>query len=273
MKLLLAFTWALLAISSVTCTDAITPDDRLTVLRAQLDRYETSLIHAFLSRLALGGSVVGETGWTGDVLFNLATPQPDPSLAAWLKRGGSTFDVRPWPVGTVYKTPVVLPRDAILDQPVVGQGIFPIGRRPQDPPTVARFFQDTFTDLPINHTLDPGAVALLDASLLRLASARMLIGYQVGLAKFEWQHETFCAIFANRNPRKRILELIVDHKQEVKVLGRVQEKAKAWSKLFAGDEGYPDGAEAEVLRLFQAYLIPVTTAIEVQAIEAQASRC
>lgn len=272
MKLLsLTLTWALLAISSINA--AATPNDRLTALRAQLDRYETSLIHAFLSRLALGCSVPHETSLTLSALGSLSYPQPDPSVAAWLKSSGSAFDARPWPPGTAYVTPVVLPRDAVLDQPVVGKGIFPVGRRPQDPPSVERFLQQTLTALPPNRTVDTASVALLDSTLLHLASARTLLGYQVGLAKFEWLNETFCAALAHQDPRKGVMELIVDHKQEVRVLARVQQKAKAWTQLFDADESFPDSTEGAVLRLFQAYLIPVTTAIEVQAIEAQAQRC
>ncbi len=93
------------------------------------------------------------------------------------------------------------------------------------------------------------------------------------MAKFDWQHDTFCRILTHPTPRKKILEIVVDNKQQVTVLGRVQEKAKAMTKLWMKDTPYPEGTVEDVLRLFQAYLVPITTEVEVKAIEDQASRC
>ncbi|CBQ69595.1 conserved hypothetical protein [Sporisorium reilianum SRZ2] len=258
--------------------------ESLDSLRIQVQRYESPIVHTFLARAALGGSVVSETTKTISVLkstlFQPAFAQSDAQLADWLGQGhgGEVFDASTsFPPGSGYVLPVVLDKDAVLDKPVTGKGIFPVGRRPQDPVNIAAFFSTLWPQLKQDPSLDPAATAGLDAALYNLVSARVLLGYEIGLAKFELQKEEFCNILTSTTDDKvlkqKITDALVDNKQQVNVLSRVQHKAKAYSKLFLNDAAYPDLARQGVLRLFQAYLIPVTTAIEAQVVSEQGQQC
>ncbi|TKY88390.1 hypothetical protein EX895_002742 [Sporisorium graminicola] len=262
--------------------------DRLDVLRGQVQRYESPIVHTFLARAALGGAVPAETTKTISVLKSThhraeTFPVPDKPTADWLKtKGGAIFDASAsFPAGTGYVTPVVLARDAELTQGTIGGGAFPTGRRPQDPVNILTYLSGLWAHLQQDPTLDPAAVASLDASLNNLVSARVLLGYEIGLAKFQWQNEEFCNILTSQvgtqaDPKKiekQVTQLLTDNKVQVNLFRRVQQKANAYSKLFFNDPKYPDTARDDVLRLFQAYIVPVTTAIETEAVIEQAHTC
>ncbi|KAJ1021104.1 hypothetical protein NDA16_003890 [Ustilago loliicola] len=263
------------------------PDDpvaRLDFYRAKIQRYETPIVQTYLARAALNGAVpreasnlanfFAEASKSKDNIFS----QRDDAIRSWLKSGsGQPFDsLDSFPPATNYITPVVLPQDAVLDKPVVGKGIFPIGRRPQDEASLIDFVKHKLQRLPQDDQLDLGSTVLLDASLLQLLSARILLGYDVGLAKFDWQKDSFCKYLTSQPMQKdKIVELLTDGKQQVRVLSRVQRKAESLSQVVRGDaeESYPEHTASNVLRLFQAYVIPVTIEVELATIIAQAHRC
>ncbi|SNX81961.1 related to secreted chorismate mutase [Melanopsichium pennsylvanicum] len=270
---------------SALSTPRDSPNDRLIRLRDQLQRYETPLIHTYLARASLGSSVDREFGQAHFLFDEIARApknqfrQPDEDVIDFLNTdSGSQFDrYRPFPPGTFYSTPVVLASDAVLDKPVVGKDIFPTGRRPQDQETVVQFVREKLQNLKKDSALDSAAPTLLDASLLQLVSARVLLGYEVGRAKFDMQKNSYCAYFATKPSKteatKKIETDITDHKQEVKVLSRVHEKAEAFSQVFAQDPDYPQGTAEDALRLFQGYIIPITKAIEIETLLAQSAQC
>lgn len=263
--------------------DSTDPIDRLTQLRAQLERYESSILHAFFARAAFGGSVENEPRLTQQVFDDLDHSRlpvvADAHLARFLgTHDGAPFSAsKPYPPFLAYETPVVLPADAVLDKPVVGKGIFPTGRRPQDPTTILTFFEASLQQLPRDASLDPTVAALLDAALLELVSARIALGYQVALAKFDNNAMNYCSFMHNgphsSEAQQQILGDLTDHKQEVNVLGRVQEKAAAYAQVFRQGSPYPAHAKDDALRLFQAYIIPITKQLELETIINQANRC
>lgn len=282
---LIALSTASLALSSPSpspqADPASDPTIRLTALRAQLQRYETPLIQAWLSRAALGGSVSLEWESTLYLFSQIANAdhkfkQPDSEVAHFLssKVGKEDFDsASPFPPATGYAERPVLAKDAVLNQ-----ADFPVGLRPQDYRTILNFTRAKFGALPLNKNFDSTSTVLLDASILQLASARMLLGYQVGLAKFEQDEDKFCRILAEHpEPKAKILKELVVVKQQNIVLERVEKKAKALIEAGKddddGEQTYPKGAADDVVRLFQGYLIPITTEIEAQAVVDQVHRC
>ena len=48
---------------------------------------------------------------------------------------------------------------------------------------------------------------------------------------------------------QKVTDALTDHQQEVRVLYRVQQKAKALSKIFSKDPAYPDNTRDSILRL------------------------
>ncbi|GAC77266.1 hypothetical protein PANT_25d00062 [Moesziomyces antarcticus T-34] len=269
------------AIEQAATADA-DPLARLDELRLQLQRYETPIIHAYLSRAALGASIDMELSRTQFIFESLTTApkayeftQPNANITQWLTEGGKAFSVSaPFPPATWVHLPVVLPDDAVLDKPVVGKGIFPVGRRRRDPANLYAFLFHNFAIHKHDPTLDTEATALLEASLLRLISARIVIGHEIALAKFESNPQAYCSIL-KKTPvsEKELVQQITDEKQQVNVLGRVQQKAKDMTKLYRQDQKYPEGTEDQVLRLFQAYIIPLTTNVEVVTLLDQAKNC
>ncbi|ETS61428.1 hypothetical protein PaG_04459 [Moesziomyces aphidis] len=262
-------------------TANINPLERLDELRLQLQRYETPIIHAYLSRAALGASTDMEYGRARFVFKSLtAAPkayefkQPNANVTEWLAEGGKSFNEAPFPPAVWTNLPIVLPRDAVLDQPVKGKGIFPVGRRPQDASNLDGFLFANFGMLPKDPSLDAEATVLLKTALLRLISARIVIGHEIALAKFESNPQAYCSIL-KKTPvsEKELVQQITDEKQQVNVLGRVQQKAKDMTKLYRQDQKYPEGTEDQVLRLFQAYIIPLTTNVEVVTLLDQAKNC
>ncbi|KAI3484942.1 hypothetical protein L1887_51832 [Cichorium endivia] len=126
-------------------------------------------------------------------------------------------------------------------------------------------------------TADADPLARLDElrlQLQRLISARIVIGHEIALAKFESNPQAYCSIL-KKTPvsEKELVQQITDEKQQVNVLGRVQQKAKDMTKLYRQDQKYPEGTEDQVLRLFQAYIIPLTTNVEVVTLLDQAKNC
>ncbi len=270
---LIALSTASLALSSppIPPDPASDPTIRLTALRAQLQRYETPLIQAWLSRAALGGSVSLEWESTLYLFSQIANAdhkfkQPDSEVAHFLssKVGKEDFDsASPFPPATGYAEKPVLAKDVVLNQ-----ADFPVGLRPQDYRTILNFTRAKL-DLPLNKNLDSTSTVLLDASILQLASARMLLGYQVGLAKFEQDEDKFCRILAEHpEPKAKILRELVVVKQQNIVLERVEKKAKALIEAGKDDDDeeqtYPKGAADDVVRLFQGYLIPITTRLRLK---------
>lgn len=254
--------------------------DRLDNLRDQLQTYETPIVHAYLARAALNGSVENEASLV-EKLFKQEDgdfAQPDPITGDWIKKKFlKGFNDVPYPTGVKFDLPVVLDKDAVLDKPVTGKGIFPVGRRPQDPVNVVDFVQKNLGGLPVVKTLDPAAVANLDVALYHLISARVLIGYEIGLAKFESQPDAACDILTGKGTDEekhaQLVKFLTYEKQQVDVLGRIKDKAKGYTKLFWQDQPYPPHVAKDVLRLFQAYLVPVTTEIEAAAVFQQKSFC
>lgn len=262
-------------------TANMNPLARLDELRLQLQRYETPIIHAYLSRAALGASTDMEYGRARFIFKSLTTApkwfefaQPNPNITDWLEEGGKSFYQAPFPPAVWTNLPVVLPEDAVLDKPVKGKGIFPVGRRPQDASNLDGFLFGNFGMLPNDPTLDAEATVLLKASLLRLISARIVIGHEIALAKFESNPQAYCTIL-KKEPvsEEELVREITDEKQQVNVLGRVQQKAKDMTKLYRQDQKYPEGTEDQVLRLFQAYIVPLTTKVEVVTLLDQAKNC
>ena len=254
--------------------------ERIDELRQQLLAYESPIVHAYLARVALGGSVDQEASTVESLLKQQQREfaQPDRIVADWLKsKVGSKFVSAPYPPAVKYDMPAVLDRNAVLDKPVEGKGIFPVGRRPQDPVNVFDFLTSNLFSLPVEKTLDPATVATLDVALYHSVSARVLLGYQIGLAKAQYEKDQFCRILTGNDSHKKkkdqIVELLTDHKQQVIVLGRVLDKAKNYAQTFYKDQPYPPHTVDNVLRLFQAYLIPITTEIEALAVFQQEPFC
>jgi len=243
------------------------PVDRLTALRAQLTQLESPLISTYLSRASLNASLPRELTALRDFFSHLDAEFPDPVDDVY---GTSSA---PFPPTTNFALPAVLPPDAVLDEPVVGKGIFPTGRRPQDPWTPIDFLNSRLWNFEPTKGLNAESLLLLDATLLQMLSGRVMLGRQVALAKFDWTKDNFCNIFTEHNvSKKRIQEELTDRKQEVRVLGRIKGKAEALSEIFfEGKAGV--GAAKDALRLFQAYIIPLTTEVEVRTILAQKPRC
>lgn len=259
------------------------PVDRLDFYRAQIQRYETPIIQTYLARAALNGSTALEIRNTAS-LFAVASKsnddffwQHDEMVRFNLKnKPGKPFaSVDNFPPADNYVTPVVLPRDAVLDKPVVGKGIFPLGRRPQDELNIVEFVKNKLQRLPQDDLIDFGSTVLLDATLLQLISARILLGFEIGQAKFDWQKDNFCRYMnGDKIQRDEIVQLLTDTKQYVNVLGRVQDKAKAFTQIFRGEKDvYPEHTTDNVLRLFQAYIIPITTELQYNIITSQAGAC
>ncbi|CDU23526.1 related to secreted chorismate mutase [Sporisorium scitamineum] len=261
---------------------AVKAGEQLDKLRDQVQRYESPIVHAFLARAALGASISGENEKTHTIVKFLhgqdAFPVPDAQVAIWLRtKTGEVFSSKTYPNAVWFVTPVRLSNNAVLDHGEVGKDDFPTGRRPQDPVNLVTFFTKQWSEYKEDIALDPSSVALLDASLYNLVSARMLLGYEIGLAKFQWKNEEFCNILTSNADsatiEQKVTDALTDHQQEVRVLYRVQQKAKALSKIFSKDPAYPDNTRDSILRLFQAYLIPITTAIETQTVLDQAPHC
>lgn len=297
MKLLSSLVAAALALSAVQAmpaTESIVPSksaqtiptdptDRVTFYRAQVQRYENPIIQTYLARAALNGSTPLEIHNTAS-LFAVASKskddffwQHDEMVRFNLKnKPGKPFaSVDNFPPADNYATPVVLPRDAVLDKPVVGKGIFPLGRRPQDELNIVEFVKNKLQRLPEDDLIDFGSTVLLDATLLQLISARILLGFEIGQAKFDRQKDTFCRYMnGDKIQRDEIMQILTDTKQYVNVLGRVQDKAEAFTQTFRGEkEVYPEHTAENVLRLFQAYIIPITTEVEYAIITSQAGAC
>ncbi|CCF49464.1 hypothetical protein NDA11_003346 [Ustilago hordei] len=300
MKLLSSLVAAALAVSAVQAIPATNsgllngdrvevpptdPIDRIDFYRQKIQRYETPIIQTYLARVALDGSIEGEEEKTAEFFADASKfkkdffAQPNSENEHWLeeKSGHAFASVNSYPPAVNYVTKVVLPKDAVLDKPVVGKGIFPTGRRPQDEDNIVDFIKakiqvDQSSDL----MLDQASVILLDASLLRLVSARILLGREIALAKFDSQKKTYCQLLTNQPIQKKdILESLTNHKQVVNILSRVRSKTKASTQTFYGDAEtlYPKHTTDNLLRLFQAYIIPITTEIELATIIAQAPHC
>lgn len=276
--------------TTTTSSDDVAPEnvgsDRLDAVRKLIQRYETPIIHAYLSRASLGGSSSLEFVHTNFLFQQILHSQdthftfPDANLAKFLQTDGGRkqfYSGKPIPPGTFYITPVTLPKDAILDKPVTGKGIYPTGRRPQDPNTVLDFVKQNLMDLPKDNQLDMTATSLLDSSILQLVSARIMLGYQVGAAKFGWLKDNYCDTLKQKKSQDKIrLDLynqITDNKKEVDTLGRIDIKAKAFSKLYSNEPDFSGDKSGDVLRLFQAYVIPITKAVEVESIWQLRGRC
>ncbi len=144
MKLSFTLTTFLLLAISASTAQAYTfkskdAKDQLQEVQAQMQRYETPIIQAWLARSALGGSVETEFGHTQYLFDQLVKatsenfPQPDQDVNAFLgTKTGKAFNlVGPFPPATSYNTPVVLAKDAALDKPNA-EGGYPMGRQPQD---------------------------------------------------------------------------------------------------------------------------------------------
>nr|6FPF_A Chain A, Chromosome 16, whole genome shotgun sequence [Ustilago maydis 521]6FPF_C Chain C, Chromosome 16, whole genome shotgun sequence [Ustilago maydis 521]6FPF_D Chain D, Chromosome 16, whole genome shotgun sequence [Ustilago maydis 521]6FPF_E Chain E, Chromosome 16, whole genome shotgun sequence [Ustilago maydis 521]6FPG_B Chain B, Chromosome 16, whole genome shotgun sequence [Ustilago maydis 521]6FPG_C Chain C, Chromosome 16, whole genome shotgun sequence [Ustilago maydis 521]6FPG_F Ch len=267
------------AVSGKSEAAEIEAGDRLDALRDQLQRYETPIIQTILARSALGGRAPSEQDEVRAALSRNAF-EPSEVISEWLQtESGARFrSTRPLPPAVEFITPVVLSRDTVLDKPVVGKGIFPIGRRPQDPTNMDEFLDTSLLSLNQSSTVDLASAVSLDVSLLHLVSARVLLGYPIALAKFDWLHDNFCHILTNTTLSKsqklaNIIQQLTDHKQEVNVLSRVEQKSKSLSHLFRNDIPYPPHTQDRILRLFQAYLIPITTQIEAAAILDHANKC
>ena len=300
MKLLSSLVAAALAVSAVQAIPATKsghfngaraedpptdPIERIDFYRQKIQRYETPIIQTYLARVALNGSIGREEERTSEFFADASKfkkdffAQPDSENELWLeqKSGHPFASVNSYPPAVNYVTKVVLPKDAVLDKPVVGKEIFPIGRRPQDEDNIVDFVK---AKLQVGHSPDPmldqPSVILLDASLLRLLSARILLGREIALAKFDSQKTSYCQFLTHHPIQKNdILISLTDHKQVVNILSRVRSKTKTFTQTFHGDAEtlYPQHTTDNVLRLFQAYVIPITTEIELATIIAQAPHC
>lgn len=243
------------------------PVDRLATLRAQLSQLESPLISTYLSRASLNSSLPLELTALRDFFSHLDAEFPDPAEDIFTRSSA------PFPPTTNFALPAVLPPDAVLDEPVVGNGIFPTGRRPQDPWAPIEFLNSRLWNLRPTKGLNAESLLLLDATVLQMLSARVMLGREVALAKFDWTKDNFCNILTEHNvSKKRIQEELTDRKQEVRVLGRIKGKAEALSEIFFEGKAGVEAAK-DALRLFQAYIIPLTTEVEVRTILAQAPRC
>ncbi|KAJ9475735.1 Chorismate mutase [Pseudozyma hubeiensis] len=281
MKLLLSLTNLVLLLVSTHLT-AATPSstpavDDLTTLRAQLAHYETPLIQTYLSRISFGVSIPHERSLILSALANTSYPAPG-SIEAWLSTpSGRPFDSHPpFPPATQYVTPAVL-QDA-QTQPV--DGTWSTGRTPADPTSISHFLLSQIHTLPPPNTTltDTSSLLALDTLLFHLTSARVLLGHLVGLAKFTSTPNQFCSILTNTSssPSQKsaqITSALTDHKQESLVLQRVSEKSTLFSTLFPSDPPYPHNTTTDLLTLFSAYLIPITTHIETQTILGLQANC
>lgn len=249
------------------------PDGRLSALRSQIQRYESPIIHTSLARFALAASTELEL----HLVQSLHTkfPQSDPEVATWLhSQAGSQFNSRTTlPHGTQYQI-ALLSNDEASNHATPPHTKSPLDKQPQEDQTVAQFVQAKLDTLKHDPSLDIGSAVLLDRALLQLVSARILLGHQVALAKFDADKPKYCELLTKHPVSNAAIQSkLTDRKQEARVLARVQEKAMSFSQLFPGDPEYPPHSADFILRLFQAYIIPITTQVEVQTILAQASLC
>ncbi|GAC94691.1 chorismate mutase [Pseudozyma hubeiensis SY62] len=281
MKLLLSLHSLVLLLVSLRLTAASPPSkpavDDLTTLRAQLAHYETPLIQTYLSRISFGVSLPHERSLILSALINAPYPAPR-SIEAWLSTpSGRAFGSdAPFPPATRYVTPAV-PHDA-QTQPV--DGIWSTGRTPADPTSISYFLLSQIHTLPPPNTTltDISSLLNLDTLLLHLTSARVLLGHPIGLSKFTSSSETFCRILTNTSSSPsfksaQISAALTDHKQESIVLSRISQKTDLFSTSFSGDPPYQRNVTSDLLTLFSAYLIPITTHIETQTIIGLRSSC
>ncbi len=69
--------------------------------------------------------------------------------------------------------------------------------------------------LPKDPMVDTTSAVLLDASILQLCSARMMLGFQVGMKKFESDQETYCQLITGKDVDKdRVAKQVLDVKQQ-----------------------------------------------------------
>lgn len=259
MKLaLLAFTLSLLSFAHAapswspmpSTPDPLGPDNTLPALRTQLEIYESPIISAYLSRHALFGAIPKET----DFLFNVTnftrTIFPPPRWAS------DEFSQPVLPVATNSTPP--------LDDEEKGNKT-----------TIFDFVSNNLIQWSNSegYPLNPAATVVLDANLLQLISARILLGYSVALAKFQDSKETFCKLLATDGPdRKAIWQQLTNKTQEAIVLHRVQQKSTNLHPNFLNGGGKNDVTN-QVVELFEKYIIPLTTQLEQDIIISKAPDC
>ncbi|PWZ01961.1 hypothetical protein BCV70DRAFT_142390, partial [Testicularia cyperi] len=246
--------------------------------RVKLQQIEDSIIHGVLARYALGGVTTldaQQTDYYFGVIFDYGKNGGvqnyglrDFETRRYLEQDNNlkNFTSDSYP-GLQYQLPATVPQNAALDHPAPGQQIFPIGRQPNDPAQLIEYYNQKVLSatLPVDHNLDNMVTSYYNAALLKLSSNRILYGVELAKIKFLDQKQDYCQA-VKRNDVDFVRILLKDHAQEEHVLQRVLNKVDAWTKTQQDGLAYPAHTRDIVLKLFQAYLLPITLQLEVQSV-------
>lgn len=242
----------------------------LAQARNRLERYEDAILHGFLARNALDAP---SAQCDAEIAFlfqslRFAPSQRGDEQAEWTiaqseaTRNFTSFP--PYPPALTYVLPPVL-QQAGEHQADNATNLLEFYRTVLPPPAVVT--------LPHSITLS----GLFDTALLQAISNRVLIATDVAWAKFLAQPEQFChAIHAN--DITHIRSMLTNQVQVTTVLDRVSAKTNAWTTSKPSSSSTPTNPatarmRTTILTLFQTYLIPITTQLEVQTIVSYAAHC
>lgn len=247
------------------------PDESEQLLaqaRDKLERYENTILHSFLARYSLGADAQTDDDETAFLFKSVRSAPPhlrqmDEKSEREIAQSEATRNFtspRPYPPALSYVLPEAL-QQAGAHQAANATDI------------LAFYHNALATDLN-NVTLhDDTAAGLFNAVILKAVSSRVLLGRDVAWAKFIAQPAVFCQLIRAKDTGQ-IRTMLTNQKQVTTVLDRVADKVDTWTKLGPGASiRYPDHTRTTILALFQAYLIPITTQLEVQTIMSYAREC